>query len=81
MTQEQYNRAVEISKRLEELDEVKKEIEGTSSHLLSYCKSDYKPCAEWKMRDISDILDRHDMMIRAEIDEEIEKLKKEVEEL
>ena len=33
------------------------------------------------IRKISNILDKHDKMIRAEIDEEIEKLKKEIEEL
>lgn len=81
MTQEQYNRAVEINNRLEELTMVKDEIGSTSNHFLSYCNSDYTPCAEWKMRDISDILDRHDKMIREEIDSEIEKLKKEIEEL
>ena len=81
MTQEQYNRAVEIEKRLIELKAVKYEIGDTSSHLLSYCNSDYNPCAKWNMRTISDILDRHDKMIREEIDNEIEKLKKKIEEL
>ncbi len=81
MTQEQYNRAVAISNRLKELKEVKDDIGDTSNHLLSFCKSNYTPCAEWYMRNISDILDRHDKMIREEIDAEIEKLKKEIEEL
>lgn len=81
MTQEQYNRAVEINGRLNELKEVKKEIDSTSSSVLSYCDREYTPYAEWKMCSISDILDRHDKMIREEIDSEIEKLKKEIEEL
>lgn len=57
MTQEQYNRAVRINNRLKELEEVKKEIEDTSKHLLTYCKQDgYKPCYKFTMRNISDIL-------------------------
>lgn len=81
MTQEQYNRAVFISYRLKELKDVKEEIAGTSSHLLTFCRENYTPCAEWKMRKISSILDRHDKMIREEIDAEIENLKKEIEKL
>lgn len=82
MTQEQYNRAVEINNRLEELEEVKKEINGTSKHLVTYCKQDdYEPCYRYTMKYISDILDRHDKMIREEIDNEIKKLKKEIEEI
>lgn len=82
MTQEQYDRAVTIGERLKELNEVKKEINDSSKHLITYCESDkYKPCYRCTMKHISDILDRHDKMIRAEIDEEIEKLKKEIEAL
>lgn len=82
MTQEQYNRAVWINNRLKELEAVKKEISTPSKYLLTYCaKDDYKPCYRWTMVYISDILDRHDKMIREEIDNEIEKLKKEIEKL
>lgn len=82
MTQEQYNRAVWINDRLKELEEVKKEINNPSKHLLTYCEADgYKPCYKWTMKNISDIFDCHDKMIREEIDNEIEKLKKEIEEL
>ena len=82
MTQEQYNRAVWINDRLKELEEVKKEINNPSKHLLTYCKEDgYKPCYKGIMKNISDIFDRHDKMIREEIDSEIAKLKKEIEEL
>ena len=82
MTNEQYNRAVEINQRLKELESVKKEINDSSKYLLTYCEADdYKPCYRWTMVYISDILDRHDKMIREEIDNEIEKLKNEVKEL
>lgn len=33
------------------------------------------------MKDISEILDKHDKMIRQEIEDEIESLKKEIEEI
>lgn len=58
MTQEQFNRAVEISKRLKELEGVKVEINDTSKHLVTYCERDgYKPCYKWTMEYISDIFD------------------------
>lgn len=86
MTEEQYKRAVEISNRLKDLNKVKDEIQITQEHKLSYLSkgtlgSSDRPVADWIMRPIADILDKHDKMIRADIDEEIEKLKKEVEEL
>lgn len=83
MTQEQYNRAVQINKRIETLNNVKKEIEGTRDHRLWYAEksissSDFRLCSEYRMHDIADILDKHDVMIRQEIDEEIERLKTEI---
>lgn len=84
MTDEQYKRAVQIHERLNELQKVKKEIEGTREHRLWYAEkgsSEWRLTPEWAMRYISDILDKHDIMIRQEIDDEIEKLKKEIETL
>ena len=83
MTQEQYNRAVWISERLEELEKVKDEIKETTKHRLwyAYKGSDWMLASEWKMRYIDKLLDKHDLMIRQEIDEEINKLKKEIETL
>lgn len=83
MTQEQYIRALQISNRIETLNNVKKEIEGTRDHRLWYAEKssssiDFQLCTEYRMRDISDILDKHDVMIRQEIDEEIERLKAEI---
>ena len=87
MTEEQYLRAVQINDRLAELEKVKDDIKPTSKHRLWYAYntgefgSDWSLCSEWRMRYIGDILDKHDLMIRQEIDEEIEKLKKEIETL
>lgn len=86
MTQEQYERACQIHKRLIELADVKKRIEGRANEkiILSYLYNsdnsiDYRHCNYWCMRNIADILDKHDKMIREEIDAEIESLKKEIE--
>ena len=84
MTDEQYKRAVQIHERLDELQKVKKEIEGTRDHRLWYAEkgnSDWRLTTEWVMRYISKLLDKHDVKIRQEIEEEIEKLKKEIEAL
>lgn len=85
MTKEQFDKAIKINERIKDLEEVKKEIYPEKKHFLSYMfqydDGDYKPCCKYDMRNIEDILDKHDMMIRKEIDEEIEKLQKEIEKL
>ena len=87
MTDKQYTRAVQISKRIEELEKVKKEIKETTKHRLWYAYnrgeygSDWSLTGEWAMRQIGEILDKHDLMIRQEIDDEIERLKREIETL
>ena len=82
MTDEQYKRAVQIHERLNELQEVKKEIEGTREHRLWYAEkgSEWRLTSEWIMRYIGELLDKHDTMIRAEI-EEISDLLNEIETL
>lgn len=84
MTEEQFHRAVRINDSLEELARVKKEIDDTSKHRLWYAYKgcdDYRLTSEWVMKYISDLLDKHDLMIRQEIDNEIEQLKAEIETL
>lgn len=82
MTEEQFNRAVQIHNRINALESVRKEIQDSKEHKLSYayqnCNRDWNLCAAWSMRPIGDILDCHDKMIRQEIDEEIQKLKDEI---
>lgn len=85
MTKEQYNKAVAISNRLDALADTKKNIESTSAHRLYFAyrcsDGDYRCCPDWAMRPIAELLDKHDRMIRQEIEDEIEKLNKEIEEL
>lgn len=87
MTEKQFNEAVRINNRIGELEKVKKEISSLLNNKLSYIqkgdsiRDDWKIVGDWIMRLISDILDRHDVQIRKEIDEEIERFKKEIEAL
>ena len=84
MTQEQYRRANPIGERLAELERVKKEIENTAKHRLWYAwkgESDWRLTSEWVMKYIDKLLDKHDTAIRQEIEEEIERLKAEIETL
>lgn len=85
MTEQQFNEAVRINRRIEELEKVKKKISSLPSTQLSYIQKGDSICDDWKIlgdwitRPISDILDRHDVQIRQEIDDEIAKLKREIE--
>ena len=87
MDKETYNRAVAISNRLSQLQKVKEELENTRNHYLTYVRKAKSfgeldtLCADWKMKYIGVILDKHDKMIRQEIDGEIAALNKEIEEL
>lgn len=84
MTPEQYKRAVQINERISELERVKKEINWTAKHRLWYAERserDWRLTSEWIMCYISEILDKHDKMIRQEIDDEIAALKAEIERL
>ena len=81
MTQEQFNRAMELKEKLDGLKEAKKEIETKSSHRLSYLE---RSDGEWRavyvgrLGGIGEILDRHDKQIRKEIDEEIAHIGEEI---
>lgn len=84
MTPELYERVVEIHERIETLEEIKKYIADKSTHRLYFAYKnidEFRCCPDWSMRPIADLLDKHDRMIRQEIDEEIERLTKEIETL
>ena len=89
MTQEQFNTAIKLHHRLEALSEVKEEIADIEKHRLWYAvryspmcgTTQWDTVSEYVMQNISDILDRHDKMIRQEIDDEIAKITKQIEEL
>lgn len=87
MTKEQYQRACEINERLKQLKQVKEAIHGTATHRLMYAynrninRDDYTPCNNYIMSYIDNLLDTHDKMIRAEIENEIATLEQEIESL
>ena len=89
MTEQQFKKAKELHERLEQLEEVNKEIRNDDDYksILSYISLGGDYCSEWEfvnneiMNYIRGILDWHDQQIRQEIDDEIEKLKKEIEAL
>lgn len=81
MEKEKYERAIAINNRLKELEAVKEEIASTTKFRLNYVDKDNKGCAEWRMKVVSDLFDRHDVIIRAEIQQEIDALNSEIETL
>lgn len=88
MTEEQYNRAVRIHDTLDRLVEVREQLGDRDKSYLSYMVTDgIDYSSKYQLLDgklgccINDILEKHDKMIRVEIDEEIAKLKKEIEKL
>ncbi|MBR0544529.1 MAG: hypothetical protein IIW98_08825 [Bacteroidaceae bacterium] len=84
MTTEQYTRAIQISERLKDLEQVKKAISSTTRNRLTYEREGdrgFYAHPSWAIKPIGNILDRHDKMIREEIDQEIEALTKEIEAL
>ena len=81
MEKEKFERAIEINERLKELHDILGEISPNRDCRLSYFNNNNKGCAEWKMKHIGDLLDKHDKMIRAEIQQEINSLHDEIETL
>jgi hypothetical protein len=85
MKDEDFKKAIELNKRLEGLNEAKIEIGDMCSHRLLYIAKDnlvsWLDRPIWKLNPICHILKRHDEQIRKEIDEEIQKIKKQIEEL
>lgn len=85
MNKETYNKAIAISNRLGQLQKVKEELKGTRNHYLTYAEEANSLgdrdslCHGYIMTYISAILDKHDKMIRQEIDDEIAALGKEIE--
>lgn len=82
MTQEQYKRAIELNERISELKEVEKSLIGSNlwyAYKRGLCN--WETLAEWYISPIRHILDKHDKMIRQEINGEIKKLKAEIETL
>ncbi len=91
MTQEQFDRVCEIVREIDSLESAKKEIskKETESFLcgqglfLRFCRWDeyYQKWEVMNIKAISSILIRHEELIRQEIDNRINELKKEIKEI
>lgn len=86
MTWEQYKKAVELNERIEGLEAVQRELLNYSSLWYAYgrtiCGNENREVFPKEIvNPIRHILDKHDKMIRQEINDEIKKLKSEIETL
>lgn len=90
MTQEQFDKAVKLHHRLENLLEAREEISGTTGHRLMYGRmvvpqgsgvSAAETADPRVMLHIAGILKRHDAMIRREIDLEIAHIHRQIKQL
>lgn len=81
MKEEQYNRAIQIHYRIKVLEKIKEDLSRVDNKLTYVRKSNGEELCSYDFKNISDILDKHDLQIRSEIDTEIESLKKEIETL
>lgn len=87
MTEEQIKKVVENRGMIDILNCVKEVIGAKEKARLTYSEDigtgerAWEPIPRFKLMPIEDILDKHDNMIRQEIDERIAELKKELEEL
>ena len=87
MTEEQIKKVVENHKTIYTLNYVKQIIGAKERIRLSYIEDlgtdarAWEPIPILKLLAIKDIMDKHDKMIRQEIDERIAELEKELEEL
>ena len=78
MKEEQYNRAIQIHYRINNLEKIKEDLLRVDNKLTYVNKSKGEELYPYDFKHISDILDKHDLQIRSEIDAEIESLKKEI---
>ena len=81
MTEEQYKQALSVNHRISLLEEVKDEIKTPELRSLTFCADNGTICRFHVMKNISDILDKHDAQIRKEIDYKIKQLKESIKEI
>lgn len=86
MTQEQYKKAVGLNERIKGLEAVQRELLNYSNLWYAYGRTIHgneylEVFPKGIVNPIRHILDKHDKMIRQEINDEIKKLKSEIETL
>lgn len=80
MEKEKFERVIKINERLKKLDDILDKISPHEDFHLSYVKGN-KDVLGYKREYINDLFDKHDKIIRAEIQQEIDSLYKEIETL
>jgi hypothetical protein len=78
MTQETFDKAIELYKRLNDLHSAREMLKNCECHLIYKEQGD---STIFVIPAIQDITQRHDKMIRQEIDDEIQRINKEIEQL
>jgi hypothetical protein len=80
MKDEDFKKAIELNNRLEELEKAR-DIVYDNDYYLVYATDKFHELTVTAMYAIKDILERHECMICNDIDEEIQKIRKQFEEL
>lgn len=80
MEKEKFERVIKINERLKVLDDLLDAISPREDFYLSYIKGN-KDVLGYKREYINDLFDKHDKIIRAEIQQEIDALNSEIETL
>lgn len=82
MTEEQFKKVCELNAKLESFHDIKREVFGAKEARLSYvysnAVSDNAVHSKFALKAIAQIINRHDKMIREEVDKEIRKLQEEI---
>lgn len=84
MTKEQLQKGMELSSKITSMQETKIEISNKKAFLsfvFNLTDTINSEIASYRLHPISDILKKHERMILEEIDQEIERLTKEIEAL
>lgn len=89
MTTEQFDKAIELKCKLDQLERINREIQDERACRLSYIKkgedsygnNTYGICCVSTLKYIGDILDKHDLQIRAEIERRITEIHQEIKSL
>lgn len=83
MTKEQLQKGMELSSKITSMQETKIEISNKKAFLsfVFNLTDTISEIASYRLHPISDILKKHERMILEEIDQEIERLNKEIEAL
>lgn len=79
MTKEQLKKGIDLQRQIDAMQLIKEKIEKYN-YFVTYMK-DNTSISSYEQSILQDILEKHDKMIREDMDKEIERLNKEIEAL